>query len=34
MVVDKDRITEVIAVLKQAHPYETPAYDVIEMLDL
>ena len=34
MVVDKDSITEVIAALKQAHPYETPAYDVIEVLDL
>lgn len=34
MVVDKDRITEVIAVLKQVHPYETPAYDVIEVQDL
>lgn len=34
MVVDKDRITEVLAVLKQVHPYETPAYDVIEVQDL
>lgn len=34
MVVDKDRITEVIAVLKQVHPYETPAYDVTEVQDL
>ena len=34
MVVDKDRITEVITALKQAHPYETPAYDVVEVLDL
>lgn len=34
MVVNKKRIREVIAALKQAHPYETPAYDVIEVLDL
>ena len=34
MVVDKERMVEVITALKQAHPYETPAYDVIEVLDL
>ncbi len=34
MVVDKQKITNVIAALKRAHPYETPAYDVIEVLDL
>ena len=34
MVVDKQKITTVIAALKRAHPYETPAYDVVEMLDL
>ena len=34
MVVDEERIAEVIAALKQAHPYETPAYDVVEVLDL
>lgn len=26
-------IKEVVEALKQAHPYETPAYDVIEVLD-
>jgi hypothetical protein len=26
-------IAEVIKALKQAHPYETPAYDVLEVLD-
>lgn len=34
MVVDKERITKVITALKQAHPYETPAYDVIEVLGI
>ena len=34
IVVDKERMVEVITALKQAHPYETPAYDVIEVLDL
>ena len=34
MVVDEERIAEVISALKQAHPYETPAYDVVEVLDL
>lgn len=33
MVVKTSIIKEVINVLKQAHPYETPAYDVIEVLD-
>ncbi|OLF37547.1 YqfO family protein [Psychrobacter sp. Cmf 22.2] len=33
MVVDEDVINEVIAALKEAHPYETPAYDVIKILD-
>ena len=33
MVVAKAHIAEVISALKQAHPYETPAYDVIEVLD-
>ncbi|AWT49832.1 NGG1p interacting factor NIF3 [Psychrobacter sp. YP14] len=31
MVVAKDKITAVIEALKQAHPYETPAYDVIKL---
>ena len=33
MVVKKDAINDVIAALKQAHPYETPAYDVVNVLD-
>lgn len=32
MVVDKADIIEVIQALKHVHPYETPAYDVIEVL--
>ena len=34
MVVAHNIITEVIAALKSAHPYETPAYDVIDVLDI
>lgn len=34
MVVAKAVIVEVVAALRQAHPYETPAYDVTELLDL
>ncbi|WP_372844856.1 NGG1p interacting factor NIF3 [Psychrobacter sp.] len=33
MVVAEAHINDVINALKQAHPYETPAYDVIEVLD-
>ena len=33
MVVDKPIINKVIQALKHAHPYETPAYDVLEVLD-
>ena len=33
MMVSKDAINDVIAALKQAHPYETPAYDVIAVVD-
>ncbi|MFD2229978.1 NGG1p interacting factor NIF3 [Alkalimarinus sediminis] len=33
MVCDSKFITEVIESLKQAHPYEEPAYEVIELLD-
>ena len=33
MVVATVHIEQVIKALKQAHPYETPAYDVIEVLD-
>lgn len=32
MVVKKQFITKVISALKQSHPYETPAYDVIEVV--
>lgn len=33
MVVKKEAIKAVIKALKQAHPYETPAFDVIEVLE-
>lgn len=33
MVVAAAHIKPVVEALKQAHPYETPAYDVIEVLD-
>lgn len=33
MVVATAHIQQVISALQQAHPYETPAYDVIETLD-
>ena len=33
MVVATDKIHAVIDALKQAHPYETPAYDVIRVED-
>lgn len=33
MVVNDKVIQEVIGALKYAHPYETPAYDVIKVLD-
>lgn len=33
MVVKTSMIAKVIETLKQAHPYETPAYDVLEVLD-
>jgi len=33
MVVKTSMIAEVVEALKQAHPYETPAYDVLEVLD-
>ena len=34
MVVQESIIESVIRVLKKAHPYETPAYDVIKVLDI
>lgn len=33
MVVEEAAIHAVITALKKAHPYETPAYDVINVLD-
>lgn len=33
MVVAEEAIKTVIDALKRAHPYETPAYDVIKVLD-
>ncbi|MGO2385920.1 MAG: NGG1p interacting factor NIF3 [Psychrobacter sp.] len=33
LVVDEVFIDATIAALKEAHPYETPAYDVIKVLD-
>jgi hypothetical protein len=32
MVMDDSHLSAVIAAFKQAHPYETPAYDVIALL--
>ncbi|QCU90422.1 NGG1p interacting factor NIF3 [Thiomicrorhabdus sediminis] len=32
LVVEKSRIKAVIAALKSAHPYETPAFDVLEVI--
>lgn len=34
MVVATPNIKQVIEALKQAHPYETPAYDVIKIMDI
>ena len=34
MVVDDAFIAASVAALKKAHPYETPAYDVIKVLDM
>ena len=33
MVVEADKIAKVVQALKQSHPYETPAYDVIMLAD-
>lgn len=33
MVIDENVIDTVIIALKDTHPYETPAYDVIKVLD-
>ncbi|WP_296402140.1 NGG1p interacting factor NIF3 [Psychrobacter sp.] len=34
MVVAKDKLNEVVIALEKAHPYETPAYDVISLVDI
>ena len=34
MVVADERIKAVVHALKQAHPYETPAYDVLKLEDI
>jgi len=34
MVCDESHIHAAVAALKQAHPYEEPAYDVIAVLNL
>lgn len=34
MVVADDKIKDVVTSMKEAHPYETPAYDVIKLEDL
>ena len=34
MVVANDKLAAVIKALKQAHPYETPAYDVLAVMDI
>ena len=34
MICDKKNIKEVIKEMKRNHPYEVPAYDIIELVDL
>lgn len=34
MVCDDPYLSEVIQTLKQTHPYETPAYEVFQMIDI
>lgn len=34
MIVAEDKLQAVITALKSAHPYETPAYDVVQMIDI
>lgn len=34
MVVATDKLSAVIEALKQAHPYETPAYDVLAVMNI
>ena len=33
MVLDRSVLTEVVAALKAAHPYETPAFDVMALIN-
>mgnify|MGYP001319016974 CR=1 FL=1 len=33
LVVEKSKIKEVMTAFRAAHPYETPAYEVLEVLD-
>lgn len=33
MVCKKNSIRQVVAALKQAHPFEEPAYDIVQVLD-
>ena len=33
MVLARSLLTEVVAALKAAHPYETPAFDVVALID-
>lgn len=34
MMVHPDRLHEVVSAYKQAHPYEVPAYEVYQMIDV
>ena len=34
MVCQKEKIADVINALKKVHPYEEPAYDVVELVDV
>lgn len=34
MVCDEASIKQAVTALKQIHPYETPAYDVVQLIDL
>ncbi|MFL0809704.1 MAG: NGG1p interacting factor NIF3 [Agarilytica sp.] len=34
MVLERDLAAKVVAAMKAAHPYEEPAYDVVELFDI
>ncbi|PIP90282.1 MAG: NGG1p interacting factor NIF3 [Bdellovibrionales bacterium CG12_big_fil_rev_8_21_14_0_65_38_15] len=34
MIVEDSMIKDVVAAMKSAHPYETPAYDIVKMVNL